>query len=233
MGCAGCLLLRALRRAAQARSGARASRAIPRLIRSRSRSWTRGSRALHAGRVHVELLATRPARARAAVARQRRTGRGELRPGDRGARPGERAQGAGAQSRRPVRPRAGSTRGGIGAGTGRRIDGRGPLAQGRCARCRRQDRRRRPRVQRVPPQPGHGRPSGIGGQGRLLRDGRLRRDEPRHGRRRDRGRDGARREALPRLRQGRRRARPGRRLRERPRDPDHQPLRQLVQHRPR
>ena len=54
---------------------------------------------------------------------------------------------------------------------------------------------------------------------------RLRGDEPRNRRRRDRVRDGARREALSRVHQGRRRARPGRRLRARPRHPDHQPLR--------
>ena len=188
--------------------------------------------ALRAGKVHVELLATHPGRARAAVTR--RGGRVEAAYGRviEALVPAQ-ALAALARSRdvrfvrEPVRPVPESVR-----GQGVAATRRNPLAQGRSARSRREDRRRRPRVQRVPPEPGHRRSPGLGGQGRLLRAGRLRRDEPRHRRRRDRGGDGARREALPRVHQGRRRARPRRRLRARPRNPDHQPLRELVQHEP-
>ena len=202
-------------------------------IPPRWRSSTRGSSRVDAGKVHVELLATHPARARAAVAR--RGGRVEAAYGRViEALVPARALTALARSRdvrfvrEPVRPVPESVR-----GQGVAATRRGPLAQGRSARSRREDRRRRPRVRRVPPEPGHRRSPGLGGQGRLLRAGRLRRDEPRHRRRRDRGGDGARREALPRVHQGRRRARPRRRLRARPRNPDHQPLRELVQHEPR
>ena len=124
--------------------------------------------ASRAGEVHVELLATRPARARAAVTRN-------------GGRV-ERAYGGVIEAVVPARAltalaRSGdvrfvrepvATRAGVGAGTGCSNERCGPLAQGRSARRGREDRRRRPRVQRVPPEPGHRRPPGLGGQGRLL-----------------------------------------------------------------